>query len=211
MRLDELLLVEQMPEYKYDVHGEVALPVRDRQPIDPGFVLTWTETPRDGDPYERTGQVLCTAPTGKTVWVVPDEPRDGEGYAVVVCNVMADNAAGASRTVGGPGDHLSTAVWQAPRLLPRALLRVDQVTYAGATQQVMYLHARADCPEPPRLSGERIEYGVAEPVDDCYVFQCWLHPVSIRPVIPSGPNAGNYVPVCGGCLRDDEPPKWKAE
>lgn len=214
MRLDEFLLAEDFDAvHEYDVHGDVVLPVNGkRRPIDPGYTLTWMETPADGGiPYERTGLVLCTAPTEKTVWVVPDERRDGEGYAVVVCDVVSDNAANAVRAVGGPGDHLSTEAWQRPQTLPRALLRVDRSTEAGDTSTATRLHANPQCPLPsPMGRQERIERGVPTPVESCFVYRRWLHPLSVRPTIPRGASGDVYVPECGGCLQPGQPPKWKA-
>lgn len=210
MRIDDLMLVEDVAVHEYDVHGDVALPVNGRRrPIDAGYPLTWTETPAGGgEPYQRSGLVLCTAPTERTVWVVPDERLDGEGYAVVVCDVVGATAAGAVREVGGPGDHLSTATWQAPRALPRALLRVDRVTYDGDTRTTTRLHARPQCPLPSPMSRrERIERGTPTPVESCYVYQRWLHPLSVRPVGPT--SGGVCVPECGGCLHPGQPPKWK--
>lgn len=205
---DGFFLIEE--EYlEYDRHdtpaGEITLPVRSRRPVDPGFVLSWTEYQANEVIGRRRGMVLARAPLAKTVWVLPDEPHPGEGVGVVVGNLTADNAAEAVRYVGGPGDYLSTAGWQAPRTLPRAVLRTDlMVGTDGATWPVTLLHTRPDCPEPRPMRRDRIRRGAATPLPRCYVYRGHLHVASVRPMRPDP--AGGYVPACGACLRPGPPP-----
>lgn len=208
--LAEFFLVQEYDQPReYDLHGEYALPARDRRPIDPGFVLTWREHPADGGPaYERRGMVWSPAQPAKSVWVIPDDPRPGEGYAVLVREVTADNAAGAARRVGGSGDFASTAEWQAPRSLPRAVLRTDVVVTGDSRRPTAYLHSRADCPEPgpaPYI-GIAVERGEPVELPDCYVFGQHLHPASTLPRNPAGQMGYDpYARPCGRCLRHGQP------
>jgi hypothetical protein len=119
--------------------------------------------------------------------------------------VVADDASSATRAVGGPGDHLSTAAWQSPQTLPLALLRVDQITFEGQTRTMPRLHTRGDCPQPRLFSGERAERGPVTAVDRCHVFERWLHPVSVRPLTPSAASGAVPVPACGTCLLEGAP------
>ncbi len=90
----------------------IDLPVR--APDRPGRRITWTEHPADSGPtYTRHGYVLEAAPWPDSVWVIPDERRDGEGAAVVIYNT--DGAAG-ERYLGGISDLPSTAQWQHQQL-----------------------------------------------------------------------------------------------
>jgi hypothetical protein len=199
---EDLMLVQQMPSPD-QVHGQVRLPAGDRKPSDAGYVLTWTEFQRengpDTPPRTRRGMVLGMAPPPQSVWVIPDQRCDGEGYAVVVRGVTAADASRAARWVDGPGDYLSTAGWQSPRTLPRALLRVDQ---PEAGPPMTFLHARPDCAMPVPLAGEMIRRGKPSPVEGCYVFERWPHPASTRPTLPG---SGDLVPLCEVCLRTGKP------
>lgn len=214
------LLAEQwdpeLPEERA-VHAgvgwEAALPAQDRQPNQAGFVLTWTEYP-PGDPAAtgapRRGMVLASAPDPKTVWVVPDEHRVGEGYAVVVGNVSADSAVYAVRHVAGPGDYRSTQAWQQPRSLPRAWLRTDVFTIPEGEEPIIRryprIHTQPDCPRPV-LGGFTVERGEPAMQPDCYIYgHWWLHPCSTRPTLSGRPGRGRPVPLCKHCLQEGFPP-----
>jgi hypothetical protein len=213
MLMDGFFLVEEYcppGPVERDIHGDdLALPVRDRRPIDPGFVLSWREYPPKGAPVVRRGIVLGLAPPAKSVWVVPDDPRAGDGYAVLVREVTADNAADAVRRVGGFGDFMSSARWQAPRQLPRAWLRTDVVEPADGREAwpVTHLHARADCTAPTPWVGVQVRRGEPVAVDGCYVFDGFLHPASTRPVRPDAKTTRHdpYVAPCGMCLEAGKP------
>lgn len=192
-----------------DVHGDdLTLPARDRHPTDPGFVLTWIEHPAGrATPVVRCGIVLSPAPPPRSVWVVPDLPHAGDGYAVLVRGVTPDGAAGAVRHVGGPGDYASTARWQAPRSLPRAWLRIDTVTDDGGAgpRPVALLHARVDCPLPEPDARRTVRRGTPTRVGECYLFDAHLHPASILPPAPAGATGRSAAP-CGRCLQRGAPP-----
>lgn len=121
---DDFFLVEewQQPEER-TIDNRLVLPAAGRVPTDPGYTLTWREYPYPGGSLEtaqtRTGHVLALAPPAGSVWVVPDERREREGYAVVVHNVTAAGADQAVRRVGHPEDYLSTSEWQRAGRLPR--------------------------------------------------------------------------------------------
>jgi hypothetical protein len=208
MLMDGFFLVEEYcppGPVERDIHGDdLALPVRDRRPVDPGFVLSWREYPPKGAPVVRRGIVLGLAPPAKSVWVVPDDPRAGDGYAVLVREVTADNAADAVRRVGGSGDFMSSARWQAPRQLPRAWLRTDVVEPADGREvwPVTHLHARADCTAPTPWVGVRVRRGEPVAVDGCYVFDGFLHPASVRPVRPDAKTTRHDPYVAPAADRD---------
>ncbi len=202
--LDGFFLIEEFSNIEVDVvetaSGTVTVPTRSqthdngrRQAIDAGYVLGWSEWPVDApdQAVRRRGMVECLAPNAKSVWVLPDERRDGEGMFVVVRGVTANDADDAYRIVGGPGDYRSTDRWQRPRtLLPRAWRR----THTGRHGSFDDLHADRACIGFPRndvVAGPPVE------VEDCYVFDGVLHPMSNRPVRPNG----ELVPVCYRCMR----------
>jgi hypothetical protein len=92
-------------------------------PTDPGTRITWAEYPADSLPYERSGRVLDVAPWPASVWVIPDERRDGEGAAVLVFNVTASSGTRSGvRTLGSAQDAPSLAAWQRRQ---RELVRHD--------------------------------------------------------------------------------------
>ncbi len=200
----ELFLTEEFdapPEYDLQdlASGTVRLPCANRRPIDPGFPLTWLEYPKGrGAPYERTGMVLSCAPPPKSVWVQPADPRPGEGPAVVVVNVTAEECAQAERHVGGARDFLSTEGWQRPLTLPRAFVRVDRATEGRFT--VRKLHADPACASPPPfVFGAGVIRGRSRRVQACYVFRGkYLHPASVRPLYGRRRQAPD---LCGACLR----------
>ncbi len=212
--LASFFLVEEYPATAPGAgtrRAHLSLPARDRRPTDPGFVLSWQEYPASGgSPTRRHGIVLTQAPPARSVWVVPDDPHPGDGYAVLVRDVTADSATAASRQVGGPGDFASTAAWQSPRGLPRAWLRVDTVHVGGddPDQPAAYLHARTDCPHPEPVTFMNITVTRGQPVaaETCYVFGHHLHPASIRPTAPRIHGYDPYVGPCGHCLRLGTPP-----
>lgn len=203
MRLDELMLVETLAAVDQRYPAAVAA-----RPIDAGFVLTWRERDGCGAWSTRKGMVLGLAPRPETVWVQPDDQVDGEGLAVVVNDVTAKHgAAGAWREVGGPGDHLSTRRWQQPRRLPRAWLRTDTITFDAtcvppSTVRAYSLHADPGCPVDKewRCVGGRLVGTEQGRRDDCYVYDRWLHPLSVRPVA-----RGRPVRICGRCLLEGCP------
>ncbi len=127
--------------------------------IDAGFVLTWTETPVEGQPYHRSGMVLSLAPRACSVWVQPDDARPGEGFAVVVDDVTEADWSGARRQVGTARDYLSTAAWQRPRQLPRAWLRTDTVEAGDFAASRTYVHADALCPPMAVPGGQPVVWG----------------------------------------------------
>lgn len=204
---------------EYDVHGDAILPVHNRTPTSPGFVLTWKERASTScglSARTRQGMVLCTGPWGQSVWVVPDNRLPGEGYAVLVREVTRADAAHAMRVVGGAGDYVSREDWQSPRrLLPRAVLRTDRL--GGA--ECSLVHSAGDCPAPYTMGSGPVVRGVPEPLDECYVFTAvlhperaptvggdpelgrWLHPWSRTPLDPSG----HSMRPCGQCLRPGAP------
>lgn len=196
-----------------DLHGDdLAIPARDRRPIDAGFVLTWREYPRGGGrPRERTGMVLSLAPPSKSVWVVPDDPDPDDGYAVLVREVTKDDASRAERRVGSPGDYVSSADWQSPRSLPRAWLRIDTVDAGGdaGPRLSAHLHADPDCtyPRPFKLMNITVERGEPTRAEECYVFGRHLHPASHRPAVPGAMNTAYDAGAqpCGSCLQHGRP------
>ncbi len=228
--LDEFFLTEDFTGgddlVEVDIHetaaGTVAIPARtgknSRRPIDPGFALGWDEWNVDAPTvrWRRRGIVEAWAPNQASVWVIPDDRRAGEGMYVVVRDVFADAAKKAEkdgerektpyRAVGGPGDFRSTPQWQSPRmLLPRPLLRVDRM-FNGAgdvLSDLLWLHTDGECGFPSPMAGmdERIERGTAAPVEDCYVFEGALHPLSVRPMTPRG----EWVPTCLRCMNAELP------
>lgn len=194
----------------------------DRRPIDPGFLLTWKEFPADCHPLNRSGHtvragmVLAPAPRPGSLWVVPDEPAPGEGYAVIVRDVTADDATKAIRVVGAGDDYRSTVGWQRPRSLPRAVLRVDLCDTGGegGGYPVRRLHADPHCGSPRAFLDEDVTRGVPQVLDECYVFNGRLHPMSRPPIDPVVVVEGlsRYVQPCGVCLdrpthRRDRAPK----
>lgn len=201
--VDDFLIIEEFDRHQLPDGGELVLPVRDRKPTDPGFVLTWTERRATGGRrYTRTGMVLARAPRQGMLWVVPAKRRRGEGHAVVVDLSFDNNTVTAFRLVGGPGDYLSTAEWQAPEKLPRALLRTDRFTADnsdGYSYEQVRLHADPTCeePKPFRLASERWSVLRGEPVtlEHAYVYKGHLHPAS---AVPTGP--WERLMPCGGCL-----------
>lgn len=201
---------------EYDRHEtadgtELVLPVSDRKPSDAGFVLTWREQRTGGKPRQRTGVVLSKAPRPNAVWVVPDERRRGEGYAVLVYVVVNDGQVDAERTIGGPCDHMSAARWQTPRRLPRAYIRVDALLdgEGAVTYETARLHADPACPVPKWVHGvDRIRRGKARRLEATYVYDGYLHPVSTVPTDPVAPErfARPLVSLCGTCLKRGQPP-----
>jgi hypothetical protein len=179
-----------------------------QRPTDPGFALQWQEITPTGA-YRRSGVVLSPAPRSAAVWVQPACRQPGEGPAVVVDNVTARSAAAARRIVGGPGDHLSTAAWQAPWKLPHAWLRGDRFELSDGEAEDRYrLHADPACEHPRALHAETVlQRGDPVPLEHCFVFDGFLHPLSRRPFVPGldDPGTGTRVIACGACLRDGEP------
>ncbi len=205
-----LFLVEEFSDdVEYDVHegadGVIALPAADRKPSDAGFFLSWREYPLDGPPYRRTGVVVALAPRARSVWVRPDDPRPGEGYAVVVDNVTKDDCADAHRRVGVPADYLSTEGWQHPSTLTRALVRVDRLLFGDDVQVRRHLHVDPACPWPSGFMADRVTRGRARRVQTCYVFQDRLHPASVRPPDRKGRRVIGRVSPCGKCLKEGRP------
>lgn len=216
---DEFFLTEVFEEEQVRVdtppRERPVVPDRVRlRPIDAGFVLTWREIPDAGRAYRRRGMVVALAPRMRSVWVQPDDPREGEGLAVVVDNVTAEKWAGAERRLGVPADLLSTAAWQMPpQDLPRATLRQDRISYHDGPVSVHppALHAAPGCPAPARVAqmfgATMFEAGPDLQVEGCYVVSGYLHPLSVRPTYPNpfSDRTGSLpVPVCR-CLKDDRP------
>lgn len=200
-RLDELMITEDFtppaPGSLPSLPPGVELLNRKRTAVTPGAPLSWTE--RRGDlEYTRQGMVLDLGPRARSVWTVPNDPRPGEGYAVLVHDVVAADASAANRTLGVPADCWSTEEWQNPRaLLPRAYLRRDRVYQrdGGVDCQPLSLHAwDPECKCSTFLfSGQRAEYGPADVVDTVYVYgRHFMHPWSIRPMDP-----GSYTALAG--------------
>lgn len=217
--LDEFFITEEFDAggCEVDIHetaaGTIAIPTKTgkkgRRPIDPGFVLGWEEYAADNPivRWRRRGMVMAWAPNQQSLWVIQDDRRDGEGDHVVVRGVTADDAAGAYRIVGGPGDYRSTPQWQRPRtLLPRPYLRVDRMFNAegDVVGDVEWLHADPTCPVPRPWgsTGELVEPGVAVPVEDCYVFEGALHSMSTQPATRDGTRP---VPTCFHCMKANLP------
>jgi hypothetical protein len=204
--LEEFFLTEVFDKPAVEVDqvetaaGLITIPTRsatredgNRRPIDAGYVLGWTEWPVD-DPQQRErrrGMVMSWAPNAKSVWVIPDERRDGEGMHVVVREVTAESTSGAYRIVGGPGDYRSTTEWQSPRSLPRPYRRTFVRSDTFGVVEGEWLHADPQCRQP-RPCGGKVEHGEAVPVDTCYVFRGALHTMSIRPALSDG----RPVPLC---------------
>lgn len=176
------------------------------RPVDAGYVLRWREYPPDGEWYWRSGMVLALAPRACSVWVQPDERREGEGFAVVVDKVTAEGDAEARRRLGVSADYLSSARWQSPRSLPRAVLRADRLASGDAVTVQRYLHADPTCGYPPSFMADGVDRGEPVALDECYVFDRYLHPASVRPVDPGWSTImGGHVRPCGKCLVEGRP------
>lgn len=200
--LEDLMLTEEFtppqPGQPLPASFGLELPSHRRTPITAGYVLTWTEH-RGGTTERRRGMVLMPGPKARSVWVVPEQPRVGEGYGVLVREVTAAGAAGAVRHVGGRSDFYSTEEWQNPfKWLPRAWERTDRLigTDGEVYGHSVNLHVNSECRGPVfPFQGERIELGFASLASTCYVFaDRYLHPWSFRPVHPT--RAEEYIPLC---------------
>lgn len=199
--------------FLYDTDGgEQRLPTgMDLEPVDPGFVLTWTEQDdAGGHPYRRTGLVIARGPRDGSVWVHPHQHRDGEGVAVLVDGVYSRRATvkggNPSRKVGTPEDRPSLARWQTVRDLPRPWLRVDQRRFGDTTVPEARIHADKDCtPEVDAVFGSPVVRGEPAPLDDCWVFDGELHPLSRVPLDPGTrtdlSGTRRRVRICGRCLK----------
>lgn len=56
------------------------------KPFEHGDQVTWTHEASTGARVDRTGVIVCHAPTingAATRWVVPDDPQPGDLYAVI--------------------------------------------------------------------------------------------------------------------------------
>lgn len=190
--LEELMLTEEYhpaaPGTLPTLPDGICLPGRKRGLFTPGAPIAWTEQ-RGEWRTTRFGMVLGEGPRAQSAWAVPNEPRPGDGYAVLVRNITSDPAT-ASRETGTLADCWSTEEWQNPRaLLARAWLRRDRVLTAGGEldYQALTLHARdPECACAPMLfQGQRPEIGLADLADTVYVFaERFLHPWSILPMDP---------------------------
>jgi hypothetical protein len=198
--VDGFFLTEVFPAEPPPRERRRLLPGIRLRPIDAGYILRWREIPPDGQgPYWRTGVVVAPAPRPRSVWVQPDDQRAGEGWAVVVDNVSAEECADAERRLGVPGDLLSTRGWQSPRTLRRAVLRADWERYGDVVRVHRYLHAAPGCAYPSvSFMADGCGRGPETPVEECYVTHGYLHPVSVRPVDPD--RRDSYVEPCPGCL-----------
>ncbi len=193
----DLFLVEEFPAEEQP---------RPAVPAGMAGALVWREYPQHGRWYWRTGVVIALAPADRSVWVLPTDPRPGEGRFVVVCNVTEQRRHAAERRVGVGNDYLSTEQWQRPHaLLPRAVIRLDRREDGRDWLPSRLLHADRRCPHPGNPFGE-VKRGRARRVESCYVFRGHLHPLSRRPVDPGRRRQDNpYAQVCGVCLKDGRP------
>lgn len=207
--IEELLIMEVWkppePGSMPALPDGVELPAVRRTAVTAGFPLQWTEH-RGGDVYQRSGMVLQTGPRARSVWAVPTHQRPGEGYAVLVHDVTADDSSAANRAAGTPADFWSSEEWQNPRgLLPRGFQRHDQVfTGDRLDYDVLCLHASDPaCPcSPVTFPGQRREPGPASVVDTVYVYgRRFLHPWSVLPLDPgAGPSVGSRYVRLGRCF-----------
>ncbi len=198
--LDKLMLTE---EYQPPAAGTMpALPdglnlPATRTAVSPGSPIQWQET-RGEFTTVRGGMVLSLGMRARSVWVVPNTPRPGEGYAVMVHDVTGKDTSDARRTVGAADDFWSTEEFQHPHtLLPRAWLRCDQVfnQAGGLDHETLTLHAQDPscvCAHV-RFPGQTFKPGTAEPAETVYVFQGrFLHPLSVLPMDP-----GSFTALAG--------------